>query len=54
MHLRNAWDKVAGEHKDLVLVLKGGNEEAVALCKDSNIPLISATGSTQMGKELAP
>ena len=32
----------------------GGNEEAVALCKDPNIPLISATGSTQMGKELAP
>ena len=52
--LKNAWDKVAGEHKDLVLVLKGGNEEAEALCKDNNIPLISATGSTQMGKELAP
>ena len=52
--LKNAWDKVAGEHKDLVLILKGGNEEAVALCQDSNIPLISATGSTQMGKELAP
>jgi aldehyde dehydrogenase (NAD+) len=52
--LKNAWDKVAGEHKDLVLILKGGNEEAVALCEDTNIPLISATGSTQMGKELAP
>ena len=52
--LKNAWDKVAGEHRDLVLILKGGNEEAVALCQDSNIPLISATGSTQMGKELAP
>ena len=52
--LKNAWDKVAGEHKDLVLVLKGRNEEAIALCKDENIPLISATGSTQMGKELAP
>ena len=52
--LKKAWDKVSGEHKNLVLVLKGGNEEAVALCKDSNIPLISATGSTQMGKELAP
>ena len=52
--LKNAWDKIAGEHKDLVLILKGGNEEAVALCEDTNIPLISATGSTQMGKELAP
>ena len=52
--LKNAWDKIAGEHEDLVLILKGGNEEAVALCEDTNIPLISATGSTQMGKELAP
>jgi aldehyde dehydrogenase (NAD+) len=52
--IKKIWDKVAGEHKDLVLILNGGNEEAIALCKDSNIPLISATGSTQMGKELAP
>ena len=52
--IKNIWDKVAGDHKELVLILNGGNEEAIALCKDSNIPLISATGSTQMGKELAP
>ena len=52
--IKKIWDKVAGDHKDLVLILNGGNEEAIALCKDSNIPLISATGSTQMGKELAP
>ena len=52
--IKKIWDKVAGNHKDLVLILNGGNEEAIALCKDSNIPLISATGSTQMGKELAP
>ena len=52
--LKNIWDKVAQEHKDLVIVLKGGNEEAVAICKDKNIQLVSATGSTQMGKELAP
>jgi aldehyde dehydrogenase (NAD+) len=52
--IKKIWDKVADEHKDLVLILNGGNEEAIALCKDSNIPLISATGSTQMGKELAP
>ena len=52
--LKKAWDEVAGEHKDLLLVLKGGNEEATALCEDANIALISATGSTQMGKELAP
>ena len=52
--LKKAWDKVAGEHKNIVLILKGGNEEARQLCEDSNIDLISATGSTQMGKELAP
>jgi aldehyde dehydrogenase (NAD+) len=52
--IKKIWDKVAGEHKELVIVLKGGNEEALALCRDTNIPLISATGSTQMGKELAP
>jgi len=52
--IKKIWDKVAGDHKELVLILNGGNEEATALCKDSNIPLISATGSTQMGKELAP
>ena len=52
--IKKIWDKVAGDHKELVLILNGGNEEAIALCKDSNIPLISATGSTQMGKELAP
>lgn len=52
--LKKAWDKVSGEHKDIVLILKGRNEEAVQLCEDSNIALISATGSTQMGKELAP
>ena len=52
--IKKIWDKVAGEHKELVLVYKGGNDEAIALCKDPNIPLVSATGSTQMGKELAP
>ena len=52
--IKKIWDKVAGDHKELVLILNGGNDEAIALCKDSNIPLISATGSTQMGKELAP
>tara|TARA_B100000902_G_scaffold98120_1_gene100601 strand:- start:2786 stop:4159 length:1374 start_codon:yes stop_codon:yes gene_type:complete len=52
--IKKIWDKVAGDHKELVLILNGGNEEAITLCKDSNISLISATGSTQMGKELAP
>ena len=52
--IKKIWDKVAGEHKELVLVYKGGNDEAIALCKDPNISLVSATGSSQMGKELAP
>ena len=52
--IKKIWDKVAGEHKELVLIYKGGNDEAIALCKDPNISLVSATGSTQMGKELAP
>ena len=49
-----AWDKVSGEFSDLILILEGGNEEAVSICKDNRITLVSATGSTQMGKELAP
>ena len=52
--IKKIWDKVAGDHKNLVQILKGGNEEAIALCNDANIPLISATGSTKMGKDLAP
>ena len=42
------------EFADLILILEGEKEEAVAMCEDPAISLISATGSTQMGKELAP
>ena len=51
-----AWQAAFAEsqNKNIVLIFKGGNEEARQLCEDSNIALISATGSTQMGKELAP
>ena len=52
--IKKAWDKVSGDFADLILVLEGGNEEAVLICKDKRIALVSATGSTQMGKELAP
>ena len=52
--IKKAWDKVSGDFADLILVLEGGNEEAVSICKDKRIALVSATGSTQMGKELAP
>lgn len=40
--------------KDLLLIFTGGNEEAVALANDPQIALLSATGSTEMGKALAP
>ncbi len=52
--IKEAWDKVCGEFSDLIQILEGGNEEAVSICKDARINLISATGSTQMGKDLAP
>lgn len=52
--IKEAWDKVSGDFSDLVLILEGGNEEAVSICKDKRIALVSATGSTEMGKELAP
>ena len=52
--IKKAWDKVSGDFADLIIVLEGGNEEAVSICKDKRIALVSATGSTQMGKELAP
>ena len=52
--IKKAWDKVSGDFSDLILILEGGNEEAVSICKDNRIALVSATGSTQMGKELAP
>ena len=47
-------DEVADEHKDLVLIKKGGNEAAIELAEDQGIALFSATGSCDMGKALAP
>ena len=52
--IKAVWDKVSGDFSDLILILEGGNEEAVSICKDNRITLVSATGSTKMGKELAP
>ena len=52
--VKKAWDEISGEFSDLIQILEGGNEEAVSICKDKRISLVSATGSTQMGKELAP
>jgi len=52
--IKEIWDEVAGEHKDLILILKGGNEKAEFLAKEEDISLLSATGSCEMGKALAP
>ena len=52
--IKEAWDKVSGEFSDLIQILEGGNEEAVSICKYARINLISATGCTEMGQELAP
>ena len=52
--IKEIWDEVAGEHKDLILILKGGNEKAEFLAKEEDISLLSATGSCEMGKVLAP
>ena len=52
--IKHAWDKVSGEFSDLILILEGANAEAVSICEDARINLVSATGSTKMGKELAP
>tara|TARA_B100001029_G_C15038409_1_gene441798 strand:- start:310 stop:1569 length:1260 start_codon:yes stop_codon:yes gene_type:complete len=52
--IKEIWDEVAGEHKDLILILKGGNEKAELLAKEEDISLLSATGSCEMGKVLAP
>ena len=52
--MKKIWDEVSGDFNDLCIILEGGKDEAVALCQDRKIHLVSATGSCQMGKELAP
>ena len=52
--IKKIWDEISGDFNDLCIILEGGKNEAVALCQDRKIHLISATGSCQMGKELAP
>ena len=40
--------------KDLLQIVEGGNETAEWIADDPRIKLVSATGSTEMGKALAP
>jgi len=40
--------------QDLLQIVEGGNEQAEWMADDTRIHLLSATGSTEMGKSLAP
>ena len=51
---KEIWDCVAEDHKDLILIVKGGNESANDLAQNEKISLFSATGSCEMGRCLAP
>ena len=52
--IKQIWDEVVPDHKDLVLIKKGGNDAAIELAENENVALFSATGSCDMGKALAP
>ncbi|URQ65421.1 aldehyde dehydrogenase family protein [SAR86 cluster bacterium] len=51
---KEIWDSVTEDHKDLILIVKGGNESANDLAQNEKISLFSATGSCEMGRCLAP
>ena len=51
---RRALAKFGDAPDGLLEVLVGGNELAEALADDPRLPLVSATGSTAMGRALAP
>ncbi|MFS0886265.1 aldehyde dehydrogenase family protein [Aeromicrobium sp. 179-A 4D2 NHS] len=44
----------SGAPEDLLQVVIGAREVGEALVDDSRVPLVSATGSTRMGKQVAP
>ena len=52
--LRRAADRLGGVPKGLFELVIGGADRAVQLAEDDRIPLVSATGSTAMGKAIAP
>jgi aldehyde dehydrogenase (NAD+) len=52
--LDRAAQRLGGVPEGLAEIVIGGADRAVQLADDPRIPLVSATGSTQMGKELAP
>jgi aldehyde dehydrogenase (NAD+) len=52
--LRRAGERLGGIPEGLLEVVVGGNERAAQLADDPRVPLVSATGSTVMGRALAP
>jgi aldehyde dehydrogenase (NAD+) len=52
--LRRAGERLGGIPEGLLEVVVGGNERAEQLADDPRVPLVSATGSTVMGRALAP
>jgi len=52
--LRRAADRYGDVPDGLFELVLGGADRAVQLAEDQRIPLVSATGSTAMGKALAP
>jgi aldehyde dehydrogenase (NAD+) len=52
--LDRAIERFGGAPEGLAELVIGGADRAVQLADDARIPLVSATGSTHMGKELAP
>ncbi len=52
--LRRAGERMGGIPDGLLEVVVGGNERAEQLADDPRVPLVSATGSTVMGRALAP
>ena len=52
--LRRAADRFGGVPQGLFELVIGGADRAVQLAEDDRIPLVSATGSTAMGKAIAP
>ncbi len=52
--LRRAGERLGGIPDGLLEVVVGGADRAVQLADDARLPLISATGSTAMGRALAP
>ncbi len=52
--LQRAIDRFGGAPEGLAELVIGGADRALQLADDTRIPLVSATGSTEMGKALAP